>query len=129
MSLASFGSDVVFEITDTRLLTWTSMRRRGDARYHDHETYGTKPKPEFLGPSLEEITFSARLDAAFDVNPREVLATLRDLRDRGVAERLIVGDDKVGTFTIRALSEDHQRFDRAGNLICATVELTMKEYE
>lgn len=127
MSLGSWGS-VVFEVTADRLRTWTDMRRSGEARYAEHEVHLGKPLSEFLGPGLDQITFSVRLDAARGVDPADEIEELQEARDSGEVRTLLIADEVVFDCTLRAMNEQHTRHDGKGGLLVATVELTFKEY-
>ena len=46
--IGTFGTALVFEVSDSRVLTFSGMTREVSGRWTDHEVMGVKPKPEFL---------------------------------------------------------------------------------
>lgn len=129
MSLGSWGEDFAFEASDRRLLTFQSRRRSGEARWAEHDVYAATPKSEFIGPGLDSITFSVRLDHQRGIVPAEVLKTLRKKRDLGTVDTLIIGEEPVFDCALRSIGEDDLRHGPDGTLLVAIVELTFKEYE
>ncbi len=131
MSFATLGdgdTQVIFEVNADKIRTWTDMRRSGEGRWAEHDVFAGKPVAEFIGPGLDTLTLSVRLDAARGVMPLDEVKNLRLLRDNGAVLPLIVGDELVGDFVLKGLSEDERRFDPKGALLLAVVELTLREY-
>lgn len=85
---------------------------------------------EFLGPGLEQISFTVRLDVSHGVNPEEELKKLREMRDSGEVAVLIIGGEPVteNYWALTSLREQHKVFTGDGKLIKADVEITLKEY-
>ena len=82
--------DVVFETSSEKIRTFDNMKRDGSARWTAHEVMSNKPVLEFIGPDIEQISFSMRLDVALGINPTAELETLREVRDKGEAVKLIL---------------------------------------
>ncbi len=127
--VGSFGS-VVFEVSSQKVRTFTGFTRGGSGRWSDHEVVNLKPLSEFAGPGLEEISFSVRLDVQHGVIPRDELANLREIRDTGRAEILIIGGEPVtwNLWTLQSIQENHKTHTGDGKLAQADVSLTLKEY-
>ncbi|WP_163150949.1 phage tail protein [Anoxybacillus sp. MB8] len=127
--IGAFG-DVVFEVTDKKIQTFYDFKRAGEARWHDHDIIGGKPKSEFNGPGLDEITFVVLLKAEFGINPTKQLEKLRNMRDQGKAAPFILGGKPISKhyFSIQKMSEEYKIVDNRGNIIVAEVELELKEY-
>jgi phage protein U len=126
MSIGSFGH-IVFETSADRIRTWSKFGRTGKVRFAEHAVHGEKPVLEYIGPGLEEISLQVRFDATLGVNPEKEIAALRELRDAGTAQQLIIGKDPLGRFAIASLEEDWQLVDNQGLLLVAIVSLTLKE--
>lgn len=120
--------DIAFEASDKRLRTWQDARRTGQARWATHDVIGTKPKSEFIGPGLDTISFSVRLDIERGVIPRDELRKLREYRDTGKVLQFTIGGELVGDFKINGLDEGWKRFDRNGVLTTTEVGLQLEEY-
>ena len=126
---ASSGQlSVTFETSANTVRTWQDMKRAGSARWAQHDTHLSQPKREFLGPGLDEITLSVRLDMQLGIMPLEELATLRAMRDFGQVSAFVVGGELLGDFTVDGVSEDWRRTDNKGVAQLIIVDLTLKEY-
>jgi phage protein U len=127
--LGTFG-DIVFEVSDERVKTFDGYNRQGQARYASHEVLGRKPILEYLGAALDQVSFSMKLNAGLGVNPVEELAKLRKMLNGGQAARLVIGGKPQGEdkWVLESLSETYDYLDNKGNVIVATVNLTLKEY-
>lgn len=127
MSLAVLGA-VVFQASADLVRIFRDAKRDGAARWAEHEVHLAKPKSEFLGPGLDGITFSVRLDTSHGLVPRDELGALRKSRDTGEVLQFTIGGKLVGDFTLRALNESWSVFSRNGELLIADVAVTLKEY-
>ena len=129
--IGSFGP-VIFEVSDRRVRTFEELSFARTARYAEHEIVGRKPVTEFLGPGKGEASLSIRLDAARGLNPRNEIGRLRALCDAGTAAALVIGGQPVGgagcTYVLVTLAEGWTRVGGHGELLAATVELTLQEY-
>lgn len=131
MSFGTLGdgdTKVTFEVSADLVRTWTDLKRSGGARWATHEVFAGKPVKEFIGPGLDTISMSVRLDADRGVKPRDELRNLRSLRDTGAVNQLVIGGELAGDYVLRELSEDLRRFDAKGALLVAIVELSLEEY-
>jgi phage protein U len=130
--LAKIGSygNVVFEVSSKRTKTFKDFERSGSARWDDHEIIGKKPKSEFVGPDLEEISFTILFKAELGINPEKELAKLRSMRDSGKAASFIVGGKPISKnyWSVQQLSESHKAVDHKGNILEAEVSVDLKEY-
>lgn len=127
MITGTFGP-VVFSASNSKILTYAGLSGDTQARYHDHEIIGQKPRREFLSDGLKKYTLSVRLDAGMGVNPTKELKKLEDIRAEGVAHPLILGGDYKGRFTIDGVSHTNGATDKDGAPIVITVSINMTEY-
>lgn len=122
------GEDITFEASADKVRTWRDAHRTGKARWAKHEVYQEKPKKEFLGPDLDTISLSVRLDITRGLVPRDELRKMRDLMRTGVVMQFSIGGEFVGEFSLEGLDEAWTRFDAKGVLTTAVVQLTLEEY-
>jgi len=144
VSLGSWG-DLVFEVSGERVLTWQEFVRKGEGRWAQHDVFAGKPRPEFIGPGLDELSMTVLLTASQrgvvfldersgfqaasrGLVPLDEIKYLREQRDLGAVHRLVVGGELVFECTLGALVERHKRWDARAVLLSAVVELTFKEY-
>lgn len=121
---------VIFEVKPEKIQTFDEFTQSGSARWSVHDILKHKPKPEFIGPGLDEIRFVMSLRSSFGVNPKTVIHQLRNVRDTGKTAPLVIGNKPISTnnWFLESLSEKHVTYDNYGNLISAEVEVLMKEY-
>lgn len=119
-----------FIVAGNYINTFDDFQRSGESRWAKHELIGKKPVLEFLGQGCESITFTMNFDVLFGVKPERELEKLRRIRDNGENYALVLGDKPVGknNWVITGLAEAVKAFDGWGDMIKATVTVTMTEY-
>ena len=127
MQIGSF-STIIFETSAELIRTWQQMSRKGSARFAEHVVAEGKPRLEFTGPGLEEMSLSIRLDAQLGIDPETELEDMRGIRDAGKEQTLVIGGKVIGKFVLEEISEEHKRHDGSGGLLLAEVTLKLKEY-
>ena len=126
--IGSYGR-VVFEVSDTRVLTLGGISQTVAARWQEHTVINTKPRSEFLSADLRGMTFSITLDAALGVRPRDMLRQLESMVEGGEVNYLIIGGRPVGgLWKILTMSEAWDVVYSHGELAKATAKITLKEY-
>ncbi|MDP5277137.1 phage tail protein [Chengkuizengella axinellae] len=127
--IGTFG-DVVFEVSDQHVRTFQDFTRNTQARWAEHNIIGDYPKPEFIGPGRDSITFKMRFDVSHGMNPRDEMTKLLVMCKNGQAETLIIGELPMGAFkwVIDSVSQVWKHTDNQGNVLVGTVDVTLKEY-
>lgn len=127
--IATLGS-VVFTVSEDLIRTFSDFSRTSAGRWANHEVIGKKPISQFIGPGLDTVTFSVRLDARYGINPRKELDALTELERSGKAMPLIIGGKGLGVnkFKITSLEQTWSEIDGQGNLLAATANITLEEY-
>lgn len=130
MVTGMWGADFIFRVSEKDALIIQSIGRSVGAEWATHSRIGAKDRSEFLRPSLQGFTFTMVLDAGLGVKPRANLAKLEELVEKGAVNPLILGGQRVGRnrFCITSTSEKWEYFLPGGELLRATVSVTMKEY-
>ena len=130
--LASFGTDLIFEVSSRKVLPAKSWKRRQDGRWAEHDIIGSVPRSEFLGPDRTETTLTVTFNAEWGVKPRAMIATVEKLIRTGKAEYLVLGGQIYGwgghKFILTGASESWNRIMNRGELAQATMDLTFQEY-
>lgn len=75
--VGKWGSKVKFYVDTGKQLSFTGMKRSSSGRWAAHNIIGQRPKPEFLGPSMDEVTMDVVLDASMGINPRKTMKAFR----------------------------------------------------
>jgi hypothetical protein len=130
LAIGNWGTDIIFRVSDKTVLTFQNLNRTVGAEWATHSRVGKKDQTEFLRPKLQKITFSIYLDALYGVRPRATLDRLADYCETGTVNPLVVGGKRVGRnrWKITDLSEAWDTVMNRGELVRATVSVTMEEY-
>lgn len=119
--------NAAFQVSDRRVFTFRGFGRTGAPRLEEHAVIGRKPKLEFVGPGLDQITFSIRLDRFLGVTPEDELESIREAMGEAQILPLIVGGRYLGRWIITEVSETHTRHDGAGKIVVAEAAITLRE--
>ena len=127
--IGSFG-DLVFSVSDKTVRTFDSMSWDFSADYATHDRHIKADLLEYIGPSIETISFSMVFSVFLGVNPLKEIRRLHNMVQSGYAQRLIIGGNVYGTYkwVMQKGTVDLKRFDRQGELWAATAKVTLKEY-
>lgn len=128
--IGSLGKNIIFEVSDQKVLTFKDYSREISAKWETHNIIGKKAKSEFIGPELQKITFTIHLNATYGVRPRKIIERLTGMVEKGTVERFVVGGKKIGRYywKITSMSEAWDIVLRDGEIIAATLNLTLEEY-
>lgn len=128
--LGSWGKDLIFSVSSEKVLTFKKMGRETSGRWANHvPTYG-KPKREFLGAELEQLSIDITLNAFLGVNIEKTLKKLRGAVKTGRANYLLLGGKRVANYkyTLIKVSEEYNTVYHDGFISEADVRLTFMEY-
>lgn len=130
MRVGALGSQLVFQVSDWRVLTFRNLKREVYGNWSSMERIGQKPLPFFQGASLQTMTMEIVLDASLGVRPREMLKQIEQMVESGQAEILVIGRQRIGNsrWVITKSSEAWDVIQRRGELYRATMSLTLQEY-
>ena len=130
MAIGTLGRNVVFEVSDDRVFTFSELTREVTSRWTNHEPQGVKPKPEFLGAGLQTASLTITLSATLGVRPRDVLERVEGMVEAGTAEYLVIGNRPVGSnpFRLTGSSEAWNTVYNRGELARATLTISLEEY-
>lgn len=122
--------NVTFFVTEKEMRTFNSFKVTEAGKWSKHDIHGRKQKAEYIGMEAGKLSFTMCFSAFHGVNPRkEMDKFLKYVRD-GEARTLVIGNKRVGVgkWYIPTVSEDWNYFDNKGNLLSATINVTMEEY-
>ena len=95
MFVGSLG-DLIFEVSNYKVLTFKDFKREGGAKYATHEVIGQPPKLEFLHRELEKLSLEIDLVSSLGVNPEDEIQKITDMCNDGEANYLIFGGQVYG---------------------------------
>ncbi|AYP68509.1 hypothetical protein EalM137_00059 [Exiguobacterium phage vB_EalM-137] len=129
MKIGTFAG-VSFEVSSSKVLTFSDFTRSGSSRWNVHDIILQKPLPEFEGPGQEAISMKIVLKRSKKINPEKVAQQLRSFRDGGKVGTLVIGQKPItnGFWYIEDLQETHRFIDKKGISNTIELSLTLKEY-
>ena len=137
MALIGNWGDFTFYVSADQIKTFDSLKWDSAAKYSTHDRHLREPLLEYTGTDVETITFTMFFSGGLipiflnvRVNPIKEIASLLQAMRRGEVNRLVIGPKAYGTnkWVITKLSNSLKRFDRWGNLLVASVNVTMQSY-
>ena len=128
-AMAKWG-DITFKVNSDQVFTFRKMKRSYSARWASHNIIGKRPKMEFQGPGMDEITIEVILDAELGVKPRATMKKFRSAAKKGLVAYFYVGGKKVAAnkFYIASGEENWNEIWNKGELVRATASITFGEY-
>jgi len=128
-AMAQWG-DITFKVTSEKVFSFDKMKRSYSARWASHDIIGKRPKMEFQGPGMDEISIEVILDAELGVKPRATMKKFRSAAKKGAVAYFYVGGKKVAKnkFYITSGTENWDEIWNKGELVRATATITFGEY-
>lgn len=129
-AIGNFGSSIVFETSDRRILTFSGMTQKVSGKYSKHSVIGQKDRAEFTGPGNRSISFKIFLDVSLGIRPRDVIEKIEKAVESGEVEYLVIGGKLIGKnrFYISSVSEAMDVIMGRGEIVRATLNVSMEEY-
>ncbi len=130
MQIGNIGKKIIFETSDSRILTYSKFNKTVKGRWAKHEVIMQKPRSEFVGADLQEVTFSINVNAMYGVKPNQIITELERIVETGEVNVFVLGGKLVGggNWIIPQISEAYNKQMRDGELLSATIDITMQEY-
>lgn len=130
--MATIGSrgGFTFYVSRSAIKTFDDLKWESSVKYSTHERHLKEPLLEFTGTNVESMTFTMFFSVFLGVNPISEVAKLLQAMRRGEVHRLVIGPKAYGTnkWVITKLSNSLKRYDQRGNLLVASVNVTMQSY-
>lgn len=118
---------IPFVCSTSVVMTFKDLQVERSDRWATHEVIGGKPKLEYIGPQLNQVSFSMQLNSALGVTPLAALVALRELMELHEPQRLLIGPDYMGKFIIESISESRKYHNGLGICVSAEVTLNLRE--
>lgn len=120
---------IIFSVSDSRILSFRDFKLNVSGSWGEHKRNGKKSEYEFLGPSARTVSFTIELDAAYGVNPNDMLDILAGYAENGLVSPLVIGNKKVGDrWRVTKVSSSWGHILNDGKLVKASVSVTLEEY-
>ncbi len=128
--VGNFGSSIIFETSDRKILTFSGMTQKISGEYAKHSVVGQKDRPEFTGPGSRAVSFKMILDVSLGIRPKKVMDRIEEAVENGETEYLVIGGRPIGRnrFYISSVSEAFDVVMSHGEIARATLTISMEEY-
>lgn len=128
--IGNFGSRIIFETSDRKILTFSGLTQKVTGKYAKHSVTGQKDRPEFTGPGNRNVNFKILLDVNLGIRPRDVMSRIEDAVENGETEYLVIGGRPIGKnkFYISSMSEAFDVVLNRGEIVRANLQISMEEY-
>lgn len=128
--VGNFGSRIMFETSDKKVLTFSKMTQKISGKYAKHSVIGQKDKPEFNGAGNRSVSFKIMLDVSLGIKPREIIDRIEEAVENGEIEYLVIGGRPVSRnkFYISSVSEAFDVVMSHGEIARAMLDISMEEY-
>lgn len=126
-SLTGLFGKVPFVSSSAVVYTFKDLSVSRSARWATHEIIGKKPKLEYIGPGLTEVSFNIQLNSSLGTPPLVALIMLKKMLEKKQPERLLIGSDYLGKFVIESIGEERKYHNNFGICVSAEVSITLKE--
>lgn len=128
MAIGTFG-DLIFEVSDKKILTPSSFTRSGGAVWADHPMIYKKPKREFMRSEIRGTELELKLNAMHGVKPWDTIRTMYKYMENGKSFAFVVGGKPMANYKmcIVSVSDTWDEVLNEGELIKATVSVRFEE--
>jgi phage protein U len=130
--VATIGTlgDIVFSVSKNQVNTFSGMKWDSSAQYATHNRHLKDVLLEFTGTDADKISFSMFFSVFLGVDPMAEIVKLLGAERTGKAMRLVIGSKAYGKnkWVITGTSKDLERFDNKGNLLIASVNISLTAY-
>lgn len=121
MNYASFGS-ITF-----KLQSYQNHQEEIDYVYAKHETIFAPSSLQFMGTELETLKLSIRFHREF-CNPIQEYKKLKDISNKGKAEKLIIATRLIGNFVIKKISSVTKQLDIWGKPVIIDCDIEFQQF-
>lgn len=127
--VGSFG-EIIFETSDKRIMSFNNFSRTVKGRWIEHNMYKRKPRSEFIGKDIDEVTFTIVLKSSYGVDPLTQLNKWEDIVRNGYHDILVIGKKQIGKSNVKVteISEAWNMIFNNGKLTSANIDITISEY-
>ena len=130
MALIGAYGGVPFQVSSDVVRTLEDAEWWGKARWSTHDRHLGHALTEFTGLEPDGFTFDMQLSAYLGIDPMQSLAMLWGYLRQGKPQPLVLGEKAYGKYrwSLTDMKIRLQNFDTHGNLLRATVSVTLQEY-
>lgn len=121
MPYGSLG-DIVFEVVE-----YFSHSEEHPYIYARHDTIYPPSTTQWMGRELQKITLKLKFHMLTS-SPLEAYTKLKELAEKGEAQKLIIAEQVLGDFVIDRIKAEYKQVDLYGKPVSLELELELTEY-
>jgi phage protein U len=118
---------IPFVCSSSVVMTFKDLQVERSDRWATHEVIGQKPKLEYIGPQLLQVSFAIQLNSALGITPLAALVALKEMMELHEPQRLLIGPEYMGKFIIESISESRKHHSGLGICVSADVTVNLRE--
>lgn len=127
--IGHWGSALSFAVNSNKQLPFNDFKRSIKARWATHDINMKKPRTEYQGVDQPSVSFQVTFSAQHGQNPRKCIERLEQACRLGELNYLYIGGKRVGAkYYIESINTDWDEIWNRGELVRASANITMKEY-
>lgn len=129
MAVIGTYGPLVFEVSSNKIQTINDIERDNKERWHNHELDGLKPIPEYIGPGLDEMSFTIEFSAFLGVNPLNEMDRLVRMSRNGEKHPLVIGGKGFGfkKWYIESVGQTIEEIDNKGRILTVKSKVKLVE--
>lgn len=127
MRIGCLGN-IVFQVSDRRIRTISSLSQSGSATYAMHQRVLGKELPEYTGSATEKIDLEIFLSSYLGAKPQMELRKIRRAVNGGQVLPLVIGNHYYGQYVISSYSADAVTFDGELGVSACSAKVSLMEY-
>ena len=122
--------EIVFEVSEKTVQTINDVSWSGSVNITEHKRHLGDACTEFVGRNADTMELEIHLSAWLGVNPLKTIRQIWEYERNDTAVPLVIGEHAYGKYRwlIQSHSSKLEKYDRAGNLLSATVSIKLIEY-
>lgn len=130
MALIGAYGGVPFQVSSDVVRTLEDAEWSGKSRWATHDRHLGHALTEFTGLEPDSFSFDMQLSAYLGINPMQSLVALWGYMRQGKPQPLVIGEKAYGKYrwSLTDMKIKLQNYDPNGNLLRATVSVTLQEY-
>lgn len=127
--IGAYGG-VPFVVASDAVRTIEDAEWSGKARWAVHDRHIGHALTEFTGLEPDGFSFEMQLSAYLGINPMQSIVLMWKYLREGIPQPLVLGEKAYGKYmwSLTDMKIRLQNYDNNGNLIRATVSVTLQEY-
>ena len=127
MLVAKLG-DIIFEISEKKIMTINNVKYSASASIQNHQIANKKSIKEYTGSEGQDMSFSFKTSKYLGSTPESDIYLLKRYVENGNILSLTFGNRNFGKWLLQKYDVSVINFDRNMKIIDAEISVSLKEY-